>query len=530
MNKLFQKYQFYGGLSIPSHKQNNIIFPLKNMPCPELIRIPVKNYLIRQNKLCISQGDHVSIGDPLIIGDNINPTMHASISGVIGMINIDYNDFYFDEKETEILIISDHDYDNKHHSVKIDYKKLKKSDIIKKICQFGIVGLGGSGFSCSKKLQTFVKSKYNILIVNAVECEPYVVADECLIQNYAGDVFLGCEIISWVLDIKTVIVAVSQNKLKTIEIIIQELVHFINFELRIIPEIYPSGSSKQLIKILLNQEIPHEKHANDMGILIHNVGTLFAIKRAVINNIPLFERIVTIAGNNVFDVENYWVKIGTPVSHILNCISMKSLHNNKIMLGGVFLNDDKPLKLDPIVLKTTNYILLFNKNNINDNFFKSNNSRECIRCAACSNVCPIRLLPQQLYWYSKNHDHDKSKLYNIKDCIECGLCERVCPSKIHLVSYYKKEKKIIDNIEKNKNRIKISKIRFQQHEKRLNLQKIFHKNSNFRMDNVINFNKIDFLKNQSNLIKHNNLIKKIDIKNQIKNSILRIKNKKNKFL
>ncbi|WP_367679517.1 electron transport complex subunit RsxC [Buchnera aphidicola] len=525
INKLKKENIFFGGLRVASHKPINHFFLLKSIPIPSIVYIPIKNYLIRKQRLLVSLGDKVSTGEPLTVGDINNVVVHSPISGIITNININDEELYFDNKETIITIQSNGKQNYFFTVEECNYKLLKKSEILRKIYQFGIVGLGGGGFSSASKLQMFIPLKYNTLIVNAAECEPYIVADECLIHNYIDEILKGCEILVWTLGIKIVLIAIENSKLKTIEIIQRALLHYPDFQLRVIPSIYPSGSGKQLIQTLFDEELPFGMHASSMGILIHNVGTLFAIKRAIINNIPLIERIVTIAGNNVFNTENYWIRIGTPISYLLKYILIKSIKNNQIFLGGPFTG--KPfIQNFSVILKTVNCILLMNNNKILKSLHQQ---RECIRCSACSNVCPMRLLPQQLYWYSRVLDHSKTQFYNIMDCIECGACEQVCPSKINLVHYYKKEKKIVIGINREKNRIEDSKIRFQNRLKRINVEYDDDQSYNnflFNQFKEVNFNNTIIQKNMSNLdkIKSNlNTITKDMRRNIIKNAILKLK-------
>ncbi|XRX42531.1 MAG: electron transport complex subunit RsxC [Buchnera aphidicola (Eriosoma harunire)] len=520
------EYKFSGGLSIPANKNNQLHLLLKPFTLPNKIFISVNNCLIRQNKLCVTVGSRVYKGSPLTLGNYQYPPVHSSISGYISDIKIKYNELNFDSKSTVIVVTSDKK-DSIHPSslfIKSNYKLLSKEVLINKVYQYGIVGLGGSGFSCANKLRSFIRYKYSTLVVNAVECEPYVISDECLIHNHINEILYACEILVWILDIRTVLIAIEDDKLKTIQVLIQALKHFPKFELRIIPSKYPSGSSKQLIKILFNIEILQNTHATDIGILIHNVGTLFAVKKAIVDDIPLIERVVTITGDNVLHTTNYLIRIGTPIQHILDHVILKSISDSQVFLGGP-ISGYQVFDFNQTVSKTTNCILIL-RTKLKQQSLKYIRSKPCIRCSACLEVCPIRLLPQQLYWFIKKKDYKQVRRYDIKECIECGLCEQVCPSKIKLIGYFKSAKKMIAMMDREKNRIMESKLRFQDHQKRLNICNLelnLFTNHDFFNKNVKNPLMLKDIDVRNSHIK----LQKSDIKNIIYNSIKKHKYKKN---
>jgi len=353
-----------------------------------------------------------------------------------------------------------------------NYKKHTSEKLIKKIYQSGVVGLGGAQFSSAKKL-ILSMNKVHTLIVNAVESEPYIMADNCLINNYANDILIGCKIVSWISHIKIVLIAIQEDNIKSISKISNLIKNNSLFKICIIKKKYPGGSSKVLLKTLTGQEIPYHKHAVDVGYLIFNVATIYAIKRAIIHGEPLTERIITILSDKKFLSGNFLIRIGTPIKFFLNNQIYEKNFDINIRVGGPFMGK-KISDLNHSVLKNTNFISIQFKKEKNKNLVNYN----CIRCGYCSNVCPINLLPQQILLYSKSNNHEKSHKHHVLDCIECKACEKVCPSYIPLVKFFKKEKVILNNINLENNLKKMFLFRFQKREERLLNQKKIVNNKN----------------------------------------------------
>ncbi|AHG60255.1 Rnfc [Buchnera aphidicola str. G002 (Myzus persicae)] len=445
----------------------------------------------------------------MILDDQINVPIHAPTSGQIEEIS-----FYTDpldphKKNIKIVILSDYlDQWIRLQPIK-NYKKYNSKELIQIIHKSGIVGLGGGQFSSAKKLMLSV-NKVHTLIVNAVESEPYITSDNCLINNYIDEILKGCEIISWISNIKKVLIAIQEDKIEAISKIYKYIENRLSFKICIIKNKYPGGSSKVLIKSLTGKEIPHGKHSIDIGYLVFNVATIYAIKRAILNGEPLTERIITILGSKHFLSGNFWTRIGTPIKYFLNNQKYKIPLDTTVYLGGPFMGK-KVNDLNYSILKNTNCISIQFKKKQN----KSIIEQGCIRCGYCSTVCPVNLLPQQLYLYSKNGHHEKSKRYDILDCIECKACEKVCPSSIPLVNYFKMEKNIIKNIELENHLKKISFFRFKKREARLlNTQRFVNKFNKNSIERIISkYEKSDDIKK--------NIRKK-----QVQDAIERMKNKK----
>lgn len=436
---VFRKsHDFDGGIDFMSMKSNQTSSKLNILDIPKIFTILVDDVVVIKKKVVVNVGQIVLRGQVLALGYKDIAPIHSPVSGLITQItNKEFK--FFSNKRYSVINIQSDGKDQWINRIPIhNYKNLSANQIIQFIYNSGIVGLGGAGFLSSKKLKHSIR-KVHTLVVNAAESEPYVTSDDCLMQNFSTEIVQGCQIVMWVLNIKHVLIAIENDKHLAYIKINDAINRLSGFEIRKIKKKYPSGSSKQLIKMLFNQEIPSGKHSIHLGIILFNVSTIFSIKRAILNGEPLTERIVTLSDKDASYQKNFLVRIGTPIKHILleNNINFKS---NSIILGGPITGSIVDNVNFPI-LKTSNSVLF-----LKSSLLKYELERPCIRCTMCSSACPMNLLPEQLYFYSKSDDHDKSKEYSIQECIECGICEQICPSNIPLLTYFRKEKLKIKKI------------------------------------------------------------------------------------
>ncbi|WP_187307829.1 electron transport complex subunit RsxC [Buchnera aphidicola] len=511
-----EKHRFYGGIDFVSMKINRSSSKFHNIVLPKNFFILIDDVITLKNKIVVNVGQLVLRGQILALGDNNIAPVHSPTSGlIIAIVKKKFS--FFSKKYFSIINIKTDGKDNciNFHSFN-NYKCFSTSKIIQLIYNSGIIGLGGAGFLSSKKLKLAIK-KAHTLVINAVESEPYITSDDCLVQHFAKEIIEGCKIITWILKIKCVLIVLEDGKHKAYIKLKKELKLFSNFSIRQIKKKYPSGSSKQLIQILFNKEIPYGKHSIDLGIVIFNVSTVFSIKRAVINGEPLIERIVTISDSELLYQKNVLIRIGTPISHVLSECNI-NIHNSTVIIGGPItgriVND-----LSFSILKTNSSILCTKLN-----FMSNKLEGPCIRCTECSRLCPIRLLPEQLYFYSKVSDHKKSQEYHINECIECGICEQVCPSNIPLITYFKKEQSKLNKIKFKENMSKRFKKLFLSRQSRLYHSDLIHKNivnSNSPLDEQCN-NSIIINNNIERItIQKSNYFRKIELKAAISRAKLK---------
>ncbi|WP_345878404.1 electron transport complex subunit RsxC [Shewanella algae] len=350
-----------------------------------------------------------------------------------------------------------------------DIAALSREQVLSRIRQAGIAGLGGAMFPAHIKLNP--ASEIELLLINGVECEPYISADDRLMREHASEILDGIEIVHGLLNPKRVIIAIEDNKPEAIQAMQQALdsCHLPKGSIRItvIPTKYPSGGEKQLIQIITGQEVPSGAIPAQLGIVVHNVGTAFAIREAVCLGKPLIERVVTVTGGNIPKPGNYWVPLGTPIAHILEQSGFTPSGQDTVIIGGPMMGYTLPLIKVPL-LKGSNCVLVPSASEISP----PAEEKACIRCGECAQVCPASLLPQQLYWHSKAEEYDKASAYNLRDCIECGCCSYVCPSDIPLVEYYRIAKAAIKRSHEEKQLAEQAKQRFDARLKRLEAEKL----------------------------------------------------------
>ncbi|MEI6898117.1 MAG: electron transport complex subunit RsxC, partial [Psychromonas sp.] len=343
------------------------------------------------------------------------------------------------------------------------YQTLAPVQLVEQIQQAGVIGLGGAGFPSHLKLAQHLHIK--LLIINAAECEPYITADDRLMQEQAQEILEGIDVLHYILKPQLTIIAIEDNKvdaIKSLQVALKSSPNQDKIILRIIPTIYPSGSEKQLIEILTGQQTPRGKHPSELGIVMQNVGSAFAIKQAIIDGKPLTSRIVTLTGDSLQEKGNVSVRIGTPIQYLLDRYWVDSIALKQLIIGGPMMGFTIENTAAPVT-KTCNCIIAPTALEMPD----SAPEMACIRCSECAEACPANLLPQQLLWYSKSQDHKKLAQYKLSACIECGACAFVCPSHIPLVEYYRIAKAEINTADQEVKKSDIARIRHETRDARL---------------------------------------------------------------
>ncbi|MGF1908087.1 electron transport complex subunit RsxC [Vibrio kasasachensis] len=456
-------WSFPGGVHPPENKQQSLQTPIARASIANELVLPVKQHIGKPGNLIVSVGERVLKGQPLTKYDtSFMLPIHAPSSGVITAIEPRTTAHPSGLSEICVVIKPDFKEEWIERTPVNDFKSLSPDALIEIIRQAGVSGMGGAGFPTAKKIQAGL-GRTDILIVNAAECEPYITADDVLMQNFADEIIQGIEIVEHILKPKLTIIGIEDNKPQAVQALEQAAKHK-DIVIRVIPTKYPSGGEKQLIKVLTNKEVPNNGIPADIGLLVQNVGSLYAIQRAVCHDEPLIERIVTLTGNTFKQPKNVWTLVGTPVQAILDEFEYNADKKApRLIMGGPMMGFTLPHTNVPIT-KTANCILAPTRQEIS----VEQHEMACIRCGQCSEVCPASLLPQQLQWHAKAQEFDKCEELNIKDCIECGACAFVCPSEIPLVKYYRQAKAEIrtrkeeaDASEKAKQRFENKKLRLE---------------------------------------------------------------------
>ncbi|HFI1972481.1 TPA: electron transport complex subunit RsxC, partial [Yersinia enterocolitica] len=459
-------WEFDGGIHPPEMKLQSSRVPMRIATLPEQLIVPLQQHLGPEGELRVSTGERVLKGQPLTVGRGRTVPVHAPTSGVITAIAPHTTAHPSGLAELCVHITPDGEDRWREQQPWADYSLRDKNDLLERIHQAGIAGLGGAGFPTASKLQGGLNS-VTTLIINAAECEPYITADDRLMQEHASEVVLGTQILMYLLQPQQVLMGIEDNKPEAIAALQHALRGQDKIQLRVIPTKYPSGGAKQLTKILTGKEVPFGKHSSSIGVLMQNVGTVVAIKRAVIDDEPLIERVVTLTGDALSKPGNFWARIGTPVLHLLKLAGFTPQNQPMVIMGGPLMGFTLP-SLDVPIVKISNCILAPTAAEMG----LSEPEQSCIRCGLCVDACPAGLLPQQLYWFSRGEEHEKARNHNLFDCIECGACAYVCPSNIPLVQYYRQEKAEIRTLDQEAERAAQAKARFEAKQARLQREKL----------------------------------------------------------
>ncbi|EKO3804477.1 electron transport complex subunit RsxC [Vibrio harveyi] len=464
-------WDFPGGVHPAENKKQSNKTELVHAAIPSEIVLPLKQHIGKAGNLLIAVGDKVLKGQQLTASDSgFTVPVHAPTSGQVTAIEPRTVAHPSGLSELCAVITPDGNDAWCEKTPVADYTQESADALIDVIRLAGISGMGGAGFPTAKKIQSGI-ARTEILIVNAAECEPYITADDKLMQEHADELIQGIEIVEHILKPKLTIIGIEDNKPAAIKALEQAAMNK-DIVIRVIPTKYPSGGEKQLIKILTNKEVPSGAIPADIGILVQNVGSLYSIKRAVIDGEPVVNRIVTLTGKTFKQPRNVWTLLGTPVQALLDEFGYKADKKlQRLIMGGPMMGFTLPHAQVPIT-KTANCILAPKRREI----ASDQHEMECIRCSQCAEACPASLLPQQLQWYAKSQEYDKLEELNLKDCIECGACAFVCPSEIPLVQYYRQAKAEIRTRAQEAAAAERAKLRFEEKKARMEREKAEREN------------------------------------------------------
>lgn len=433
MGSLIKVRELPGGVHPPEHKTQSLQLPLGTVALPPILILPLNQHIGAPAKPVVNVGDRVLTGQLIAEADGIfSANLHASTSGVVLAIEERVLP-HPSGMSGECIVIEP---DGKDEWINLrpnpDYTQLDHATLVSLIRAAGIAGLGGAGFPTSVKLNPRSTQKIDTLIINGTECEPYITADDMLMQTRADEVIAGSLLLAYMLREPThIYIGVEDNKPAAIAALRKAAegtrVVVVDF-----PTKYPSGGEKQLIYILTGREVPAGQIPASIGIVCQNVGTTVAAWRAVRYGEPLISRITTVVGEALATQRNIEVLIGTPINYLLEQHGFDASRASRLVMGGPMMGFALPDSNVPVI-KTTNCILAPSKKELPP----PPPAQACIRCGMCAEVCPVSLLPQQLFWYAQVDDQEKLQAHNLFDCIECGACSYVCPSKIPLVQYFR---------------------------------------------------------------------------------------------
>jgi len=431
-----QLWTFPGGVHPPDHKALSCNAPIRDVPLPEALWIPLQQHVGSPATPLVQPGDRVLRGQCLADAiSSLSLPIHAPVAGTVEAIEMQPMLHPSGLEDLAIRLVPDKaDARNQWitRAPMADFRECSPSEILTRLRNHGIAGMGGAGFASHIKLRSGLSRQSLTLVINGAECEPYITADDRLMREEASRIVQGTEVMAWLLRAERKLIAIEDNKPEAIATM-QEATAHTEIEVVVIPTKYPSGGEKQLVQILTGREIPHRGLPADVGVICQNVATAHAVAGAILADEPQTERIVTVTGQAVVNPGNYRVAMGTPVRHLLEFAGVKDM--SQLIIGGPMMGFAQH-SLEAPVTKTTQCLLAAAAGELAD----PADSRACIRCGDCAVACPMSLLPQQLYWHSRAGELEKARDLDLFDCIECGACAYVCPSDIPLVHYYRQAK------------------------------------------------------------------------------------------
>jgi len=421
---------FIGGLHLK--KQKNIMdLAIEVMSIPERVYIPFSQHKGKPAIPMVKTGDLVKIGTKIGEADkDISACIHSSVSGKV--IDIKSHPHPLLGEALCCIIESDYSENWENKFLDANYQSLDRQELLKGIKQAGIVGLGGGAFPTDIKLLSGVQKKLDLLIINGCESEPNLSVDYRIMLEYPVCVIEGAKIIQKILDAPKMVFAISKSYHRVAALLKKEGV-----KVMLLPDRFPQGSERLLIKKIARKNVSANKLPMDIGYMVQNVSTCYAVFQAIKYNKPLIERVVTVSGDGIKEPKNILVKIGTPVADIIQfCGGLKG-NIKKIIFGGL-MTGIAQFSLSTPVIKAFNGIVFQGATN-------GEEIKDCVRCASCIDTCPMNLLPQIIFQSIKQNKYNDAIDYGLNECIECGCCAYVCPSNIPFIHYFKFAKMKIAN-------------------------------------------------------------------------------------
>ena len=416
---------FPGGLHPADSKQWTAAKPVEDVPLPEELTIPLSQHIGAPAEVCVEVGDQVKKGQ--VIGTAkgfVSVPVHASTSGEI--VAVEPRPHPSGRALPSVVIKPDGEDTWIDGLPKGDPEKLTPEELKDRLRDAGIVGMGGATFPAHVKLSPPDEKPIDTLIINGVECEPYLTADHRLMLEKPDKVLQGVGILKKVLGVDNIYIGIEANKPDAIELMTEKC-SGTGFEVVPLEVKYPQGAEKQLILAITGREVPSGGLPMEVGVVVQNVGTAAAVADAVIDGIPLIERNCTVTGSGVTEQKNLRIKVGTPLQHLVDYCGGLNGEPAKLIMGGPMMGMAQ-LSLDVPATRGTSGLLIFREGDV-----ALAEEGPCIRCARCVRACPAKLLPTTIAAYTRLDMFDEADEYNALDCIECGCCSFSCPSYIPLV-------------------------------------------------------------------------------------------------
>ena len=419
---------FKGGIHPPEEKHFSEKKAIEVLPVPDEVFILLSQHAGAPAKPLVKKGDSVKMGQK--IGEAagfISANVHSSVSGTVKKID-DVPHFLGGFSPAVIIENDGKDTPAEELVPHGDWKSLPRDEFAKIAAEAGIVGMGGAMFPMNVKLSPPNDKPIDTVIINGAECEPYLTADHRLMLEFPEKIIEGTQMIAFALGAKRVIIGIENNKPDAVKKM-SEAAKETDIEVVAIKTKYPQGAEKQLINALTGREIPSGGLPFDVGCYVQNVGTAMALRDAVIDGKPLIERVTTVSGTVVREPKNFLVRVGTPIKNLLDAAGGAKSEIGKVISGGPMMGLAQWTMETPVT-KGTSGVLFFPPESA-----KLGEETNCILCANCIDICPMRLMPTTIAHNAKAGKFDVAQSLGAMDCIECGSCSFVCPANIKLLQY-----------------------------------------------------------------------------------------------
>jgi Na+-translocating ferredoxin:NAD+ oxidoreductase subunit C len=435
-----------GGIHPPENKLTTNC-SIKYLPISERVTIPISQHIGAPAVPVVSKGDYVKTGQLIATSKGfVSSNIHSSVSGKINKIDFIVDTTGYKQSAVFIDVENDEWIETIDRSSKIISEiKLDTEEIKRRCLEAGIVGLGGATFPSHVKLTVPEGKKCDVLIINGVECEPFLTSDHRLMLEKGEEILIGVTILMKALKVETAKIGIENNKNDAIDHLTELAMGFKGITVHALKVKYPQGAEKQLIKALIDREVPSGHLPLDVGAVVHNVGTAFAVYEAVQKNKPLFERVVTITGKSLANPGNYMVRLGTPISKLIEAAGGMPEDTGKIVNGGPMMGKAVSNTSVPVV-KAMSGIVLFPRSES-----ERSEAEPCIRCAKCTTVCALNLEPFLLMTLSEKSLFERAEQERITDCMECGSCSYSCPASRPLLDYIRLGKSTVIRIARERN-------------------------------------------------------------------------------
>ncbi len=420
--------------------------PIEVMPLPKKAYIPVLQHLGVPANPVVKRGDRVKTGTLIARGDAfIAAHVHSSVSGKVAKVDqwIDTSGY------KRQMVIVDVEGDEWEESIDrspdlVREIKLSREEIVSRIKEMGVVGLGGATFPSHVKFMLPPGKKCEVLLINGVECEPYLTSDHRVMLERGEEMLVGIQILMKALEVNRAMVGIENNKKDAIEHLSKLAKDYPGITIHPLKVKYPQGAEKQLIKALIGREVPSGKLPLEVGAVVTNSGTSLAVYEAVQKRKPLFERVVTLTGKSVEKPSNFLVRVGTPVAELIEKAGGLPEDTGKIINGGPMMGKVLTSTDVPVTKGSSGILLMRKKESIR------HNPLACIRCAKCVGACPMGLEPFHISLLSRHHKWEDVEKSHVMDCIECGSCQFICPSARPLLDYIRLGKQTVGHIIRNR--------------------------------------------------------------------------------